>query len=53
MATKKRRIPVGKNIRIPEKYFDIIKKFVDSNNYKLGGFVAAAAMEKIDREKAK
>lgn len=43
----------GKNIRIPLNEFNIIKKYVDENNYKIGGFIAAAAIEKIQREKAK
>lgn len=41
----------GKNVRIPLNEFNIIKKFVDDHNYKLGGFIAAAAIEKIEREK--
>lgn len=42
----------GKNVRIPLNEFNIIKSYVDEHNYKLGGFIASAAMEKIQREKS-
>jgi hypothetical protein len=43
----------GKNVRIPLNEFNIIKKYVDAHNYKLGGFIAAAAIEKIQRDQTK
>lgn len=43
----------GKNVRIPLNEFNIIKKYTDEHNYKLGGFIATAAIEKIQREKLK
>jgi len=43
----------GKNVRIPLNEFNIIKKYTDENNYKIGGFIATAAIEKIQREKSK
>lgn len=58
MATKKKKGKgindndiYGKNVRIPLNEFNIIKKYVDDNNYKLGGFLAAAAIEKIQKSK--
>jgi hypothetical protein len=41
----------GKNVKIPLNEFNIIKKYVDDHQYKLGGFVALAAIEKINRDK--
>lgn len=43
----------GKNVRIPLNEFNIIKKYAEEHNYKLGGFFATAAIEKIEREKLK
>jgi hypothetical protein len=40
----------GQNIRVPLDDFYMIKSYVDDHNYKLGGFLAAAAIEKIARE---
>lgn len=41
----------GKNVRIPLNEFNIIKKYTDQNNYKIGGFIATAALEKIERDR--
>lgn len=53
MRGKKKKVETGKNIKIPIAEFDIIKKYAKDNNYKIGGFVASAAIEKIEREKSK
>jgi hypothetical protein len=42
----------GQNIRVPLSDFYFIKSYVEEHNYKLGGFLASAAIEKIAREKA-
>lgn len=43
----------GKNVRIPLNEFNLIKSYTDEHNYKIGGFIATAALEKIQREKLK
>lgn len=43
----------GKNVRIPLNEFNIIKSYVEEHNYKMGGFIASAAIEKIERDKSK
>lgn len=43
----------GKNVRIPLNEFNIIKQYTDQHNYKIGGFIATAAIEKIERDKSK
>ena|SRR5687768_14924380 len=41
----------GQNIRVPLNEFNTIKKYVTEKNYKIGKFLAAAAIEKIERLK--
>lgn len=43
----------GKNVRIPLNEFNLIKAYVDQHNYKLGGFLATAGIEKMQRDKSK
>lgn len=40
----------GKNIRIPSSDYDIIKKYVEQHNYKIGRFMASIVVEKIQNE---
>lgn len=48
--TKQKKVAAkGKNIRIPEKEFEIIKEYVDLHNHKIGGFMATATIEKINK----
>lgn len=53
MRGKKKKEETGKNVKIPIKEFEIIRQYAKINNYKIGGFVATAAIEKIEREKQK
>lgn len=53
MQGKKKKEETGKNVKIPIKEFNIIRKFTKDFNYKIGGFIATAAIEKIEREKSK
>ncbi len=60
MATKKKKKPgindsdiYGKNVRIPLNEFNMIKSYTDAHNYKIGGFIATAAIEKISKENKK
>ncbi len=42
----KKILPKGKNIRIPEDQFKVIKKFCDQEGLIMGRFIAAAAISK-------
>jgi hypothetical protein len=54
MATKKKKdIDPGKNVRIPTKEFQVIKKFADDNNLKIGGFVTQVVIREIESQKVK
>lgn len=53
MIKKKKKKTAGKNVRISESDFLKIKKYTDEHNYKLGGFIANAAIEKIERDTIK
>lgn len=44
---KKKKAYNGRNVRISDKSFDVIKDFVDERGLKLGRFVEDAAIEKI------
>lgn len=41
----------GNNVRIPPDEYQIIKEYTKKKNYKLGNFIATAAVEKIGRLK--
>lgn len=47
---KKSKVDKGKNVRLSSDGFKKIKSFVDQHNYKLGGFVESAVLEKIEKE---
>jgi hypothetical protein len=52
MGRKKKEVKdQGRNVRIPTKEFLRIKKYAQDHNYKLGGFVTQAAIEKIENGK--
>ena len=41
---------IGKNIRFPEKSYDIVSAFCKINGYNLGGFCSIAALDKVRNE---
>jgi len=47
---KKKVVYKGKNIRISDSAYLVIKKYVDQHNYKIGGFIESAAIEKIKND---
>lgn len=47
---KEVKIVKGKNVRISDKSFDKIRKFVWGKGYRLGWFYEQAALEKMNNE---
>ena len=42
--------PIGKNIRLSDNGFRLIKTFCDERGYKIGAFIEIAALKKIATE---
>ncbi len=42
----------GKNVRIPEKTYDVIRKYTFRKGYRMAAFYETAVLEKMQREKS-
>jgi uncharacterized protein (DUF1778 family) len=53
MKKKEKKEPTSMNVKIPMQEYKAIKEHASKHNYKIGGFVTSAAIEKIEKEKIK